>query len=139
MAMRRLLIPVFVGSLIGCSMSDQEVKEAAGNAAVGAKRAAEAAAENTKAAYEAASAKGREVASSASKTMNDALLKAKVLAAFKLIEGLHAEDVVVETSGGVVTLKGTVPTPLDKAKVEGVAYGVTGDLARVRSSVAIKP
>lgn len=136
----RFLLICCLGVLLaaGCKMSDNEVKEAAGNAAVNVKRATENAGEKLKQAYNDASIKGKEAMKDAGATLSDAALKVKVLAAFKLVKGLNTDKVKVDVAGGVVTLSGTVPTPMDKAKAEGAAYGVTGDAAKVKSTLQIQ-
>ena len=91
-----------------------------------------------KEAYDAASVKGKEMAAKAGETLSDESLKLKILAGFKLITGLDASNVSLDVDKGTVSLTGTVPTDLDKMKVEGVAFGVTGDSSKVRSTVSVK-
>lgn len=119
-------------------MSDADVKEAAGNAAVSAKHAAENASDAMKKAYEDAAAKGKEAAAEAGSKLSDAALRAKVLAGFNLVAGLEAKGVQVEVKEGKVYLGGAVPTALDKMKAEGVAYGVTGDASKYESTIEVK-
>ena len=125
-------------SAAGCGLSDNEVKEATGNAAVKVKRGAENTADQLRNTYNAAHAEGRKLAKSAGEKFSDGVLKAKVLAGFKLIKGLDAKNVTVTTRDGVVFLAGSVPTQLDRMKAEGLAYGVTGDGRKVQSTLTVK-
>lgn len=119
-------------------MSDAEVHQKSGDAAVALKRAAEGVGTAAKSAFDDAAKKSREAMKEAEKDLSDAALEAKVHAGFKLIAGLDASDVTVEAKDGKVILKGTVPTQMDKMKVEGVAFGVTGDSKRYISEVTVK-
>ncbi len=119
-------------------MSDAEVHKKSGDAAVAIKRVADGVGSAAKSAYDDAAKKSREAMKEAEKDLSDAALKAKVQAGFKLIAGLDASNVSVEAKEGKVFLKGTVPTQLDKMKVEGVAYGVTGDSKNYVSEVTVK-
>jgi osmotically-inducible protein OsmY len=89
--------------------------------------------------YDTAAEKGKEVAMKAGEKWDEAIIKGKMTAAFKLIAGLDASGVVVEVKGEKVYLSGTVPTELDKMKVEGAAFGVTGSLEKFESTVTVKP
>jgi osmotically-inducible protein OsmY len=122
----------------GCGMSDQEVRERTGDAAVAVKRAADGAGVKAKEAYDAAAIKGREAMQDAGAKLSDAALRAKVLAGFGLVAGLDAGNVEVEVRQGKVFLSGTVPTQLDKMKAEGVAYGVTGSTSSYESTIAVE-
>jgi osmotically-inducible protein OsmY len=126
-------------AVTGCKMSDQDVKEAAGNAAVKAKHAAQFTQEQIRNGYNSALEQGRKLAKELGEKADDALIRTKILAGFKLISGLDASNVTVEVKNKVVTLEGTVPTLLDQMKVEGIAYGVTGDAKRVRSLIRVVP
>lgn len=130
-------------------MSDQEVRDKTGDAAVAAKhaaetagdavkKAAETASEKLKAGYDQAAEQGRAVMKDAGAKLSDAALQAKVLAGFKLVAGLDASNVEVEVREGKVYLSGTVPTQLDKWKAEGVAFGVTGDNSKFESTIEVK-
>ena len=121
----------------GCGKSDSEVKEAAGNAAVNVKHAAENTGAKIKEAYDQAAIKGKELAGEASKTWSDGVLKTKVITGFKVVKDLDSSHISVDAKDGVVYLSGTVPTELDKAKAEGVAYGVTGDQTKVQSTLTV--
>lgn len=141
-------------------MSDEEVRQKSGDAAVAAKRAAEQAgdklkegaaivgekakegaaamSEMGKRAYDDAAAKGRQAMDEAGGALSDAALKAKMAAGFKLVAGLDASGVTVDARQGKVYLSGTVPTLMDKMKAEGVAYGVTGDTTKFESKIEVK-
>ena len=119
-------------------MSEDELRQKTGDAAVSVKRAAEGAGEAAKKADEDAATQGRQAMKNAEADLSDAALKAKVLAGFKLVAGLNAEDIKVEVESGKVMLSGTVPTHMDKMKAEGVAYGVTGDAAKYESTISVK-
>jgi len=138
--MKPIVGTLLIASLFaaGCSMSDDELRKRTGDAAVSVKHAAEGASAKMKGAYDDAAAKGREAMADAKGQLSDAALKAKVLAGFKLVAGLKAEGVEVEAKEGKLYLSGTVPTPMDKMKAEGVAYGVTGDAAKFESSITVK-
>jgi len=123
--------------LAGCGMPDQEVRDKAGDAAIAVKRVAESAGDAAKKAYDEAAAKGQVAVKDAGAKLSDAALKGKVLAGFELVSGLNAKEVEVNVNDGVVSLSGTVLTDLDKMKVEGVAYGVTGDRSKVVSKVVV--
>ena len=125
-------------AVTGCNMSDQELRERTGDAAVGVKRAAETASGRAKEAYDAAAEKGREAMKDAGEQLSDAALRTKVLAGFNLVAELDASNIRVEARGGKVFLSGTVPTELDKMKAEGVAYGVTGSTAKFESTIEVK-
>jgi osmotically-inducible protein OsmY len=125
-------------ALFGCGMSDQELHDRTGDAAVAAKRAAEGAGDTMKSAYDSAAAKGKEALGQAGEKLSDVALRAKVLAGFKLVAGLEADQIEVEVRDQVVYLKGAVPTELDKMKAEGVAFGVTGDRSKFVSELQVK-
>ncbi len=119
-------------------MSDKELREKAGDVAVSGKKMAENATESMKGAFDSAVSKGKELAASASETLSDAALKGKIIAGFNLVNGTNHENVIVEVKDGIVYLTGTVPTQLDKMKVEGVSLGVTGSADKVKSTVSVK-
>ncbi len=123
--------------MAGCGMSDSEVRQRAGDVAVGSKHLLEGASEKGKEAFQAASDKAKDLVKGASEKMDDAMLKAKVLAGFKLMDGLDTSKVTVEAQNGKVILNGTVPTETDRLKVIGVAYGITGNWDRVESHVTV--
>lgn len=132
------LVLVSAVLIAGCGMSDDEVRQRTGDAAVAVKHAADKAGESMKSAYEDAAAKGREAMGQAGEQLSDVALKAKVMAGFKLVAGLDARDVKVEVVDHKVVLSGTVPTPMDKMKAEGVAYGVTGDATKYSSTIEVR-
>lgn len=132
-----LVLSVLV-ALAGCGMSDRELHDRTGDAAVAVKKAAEGAGDKMKSAYDEAAAKGKVALGTAGEKLSDVALKAKVHAGFKLVAGLEADQIEVEVRDQVVYLKGTVPTELDKMKAEGVAFGVTGDRAKFVSELQVK-
>lgn len=124
--------------LAGCGMSDNEVKESVGTAAVKVKKGVDYTQEQMRNTYNSAYSQGRALAKTAGEKLSDAVLKAKVLTGFKLLKDLDASNVTVASKNGVVFLSGTVPTQLDRMKVEGIAYGVTGDSKKVQSTLNVK-
>lgn len=138
MTMKVLIAAAVAVACVGCGMSDQELRDRTGDAAVSVKHAAEGASGKMKEAYDAAAAKSKQAMDTAGAKLSDAALRAKVLAGFKLIAGLEAKDIEVEAKDGKVYLSGTVPTQLDKMKAEGVAFGVTGDKAKYESTIEVK-
>ncbi len=133
-----IAIVCFALFCMGCGMSDDQLRQKTGDAAVSVKRAAQTASDSLKGAYDDAAQKGREAMKGAGEKLSDAALRAKVLAGFSLLADLNAKDVKVEARGGKVYLSGTVPTQIDKMKVEGVAYGVTGDPSKYESTVQVQ-
>ena len=138
MTMKTLTAIAIATACLGCGMSDQELKDRTGDAAVSVKHAAEGASGKMKEAYDSAAAKGKEAMDEAGAKLSDAALRGKVLAGFKLVAGLEAKDIEVEARDGKVYLSGSVPTQLDKMKAEGVAFGVTGDKTKYESSIEVK-
>lgn len=132
---------IFLASLIvvvGCGLSEAEVREGAGDAAVSAKRFLEGASQSAKDAFNRAAEKGKELKTTAEEKLDDALLRGKVIAGFNLVKGLDASGITVDARDGTVTLTGTVPTELDRMKATGVAYGVTGSMDRVVSKLEVR-
>ncbi len=125
-------------ALAGCKMTDDEIRQKTGDAAVAIKHAADKAGESMKGAYDEAAAKGKEAMGEAGEKLSDVALKGKVLAGFNLVAGLEAKDIEVEVKDKKVYLKGTVPTQMDKMKAEGVAYGVTGDTSKFVSTIEVR-
>ena len=125
-------------ALIGCGMSDAELRKRTGDAAVSAKHLAENAGEKLRGAYDDAAAKGKDMLKGAEGTLSDATLKAKIIGGFKLVAGLNADNIQVDVANGKVKLSGTVTTQLDKMKAEGVAYGITGDQSKYESTITVK-
>ena len=123
---------------VGCGMSDKEVREKTGDAAVTVKHAAESASDTLKKAYDDAAAKSKEAMKDAGAKLSDETLKAKVNAGFGLISGLDAKGIAVDVRDGKVYLSGTVPSQLDKMKAEGVAYGVVGDSSKFESTIEVR-
>lgn len=135
----KVWIPVFaLVFAAGCGMSDSDIRQKAGDAAVSTKHFLDGASDQAKEAFNAAAEKAKDAAQSAGKQLDDSMLRAKVLAGFKLVAGLDASNISVEAKSGVVTLTGTVPTELDKMKATGVAFGVTGSLDKVNAKLEVK-
>lgn len=130
-----LILVVF---LVGCGLSETELREKTGDAAVSIKRGAESAGDRMQTAYDDAAAKGRDMMKNAEKDLSEAALRAKIQAGFKLVAGLNSENIKIDIEQGKVKLSGTVPTQLDKMKAEGVAYGVTGSPAGFTSAITVK-
>ena len=136
--MKSLAFFVLVVAVAGCGMSDQELRDKTGDAAVAVKHAAETAGYKLKGAYNDAAEKGRAAMKDAGAKLSDEALKAKVEAGFGLVAGLEAKNITVDAKDGKVFLSGRVPTQLDKMKAEGVAYGVTGDQSKFESTIEVK-
>jgi hyperosmotically inducible protein len=111
---------------VGCKMSEDEVREKAGDAAVAGKRALDTAGEASKQAYDQAVEKTKELAAKAGEVIDDTTLRGKVLAGFRLIKDLDTSNVQVEVKDGFVTATGTVKTERERMMVEGVLYGIAG-------------
>lgn len=118
-------------------MSEDEVREKAGDAAVAGKRALDAAGEASKQAYDQAVEKTKELAAKAGEVIDDATLKGKVLAGFRLIKDLDTSNVQVEAKDGFVTATGTVKTERERMMVEGVLYGIAGT-GKYKNKVQVK-
>jgi osmotically-inducible protein OsmY len=52
--------------------------------------------------------------------------------------GVSAAHITVRSSGGAITLQGTVPEAADSDKAEGIAKGVQG-VVSVRNALSIRP
>ncbi len=124
--MRYLVLSLGLLVAFGCAASEDEVRQKAGDAAVAGKRAVDTASQAAKNAYDDAAAKSKELAAKAGEAVDDATMKGKVVAGFKLVKDLDSENVEVEVKDGVVTATGTVKTEKERMMVEGVLHGVTG-------------
>lgn len=133
----RLLLLLFSFYVVGCNLSEEQVREKAGDVAVSAKRVADTAQDSLSQAYDSAVEKGRTLTKQAGEVWDDGVLRAKIFTGFKLVKDLNTENVQVEVKNGVVYLKGSVPTSKDKMIVEGIVYGITGDLSKLKSSVVV--
>ena len=138
MTIRLALAIAVTTAALGCGMSDQDLHDRTGRAAVSVKQAAEGASNQMKAAYDSAAMKGKQAMDTAGAQLSDAALRAKVLAGFKLVADLESEGIEVRARDGRIFLSGIVPTQLDKMKAEGVAFGVTGDRSKYESTIAVK-
>ena len=136
--MRTAVFLLLTVAAAGCGMSDQDIRQKTGDAAVAVKHAAESASDKLKGAYDDAAAKGKIAIKDAGERLGDEALKAKIIAGFGLVAGLDAKNVNIDVKQGKVYLSGTVPTQLDKSKAEGVAYGVTGDTSKYESTIEVK-
>lgn len=136
---RNALFCLTFGLLVtGCGISEAELRQKTGDAAVSVKRAADGAGESLKGAYDDAAKQGRLAMKNAEAQLSDAALRAKVLAGFKLVTGLDSSAINVEVREQKLFLSGTVPSQLDKMKAEGVAYGVTGSQSKFESKITVK-
>src|ERR1051325_10540157 len=96
------LIAPFAALCIGCGMSDQDIRQRTGDAAVAVKHAAETAGDKLKGAYSDAAEKGKEAMKNAGDKLGDEALKAKVNAGFGLVAGLDAKNINVDVRQGKV-------------------------------------
>lgn len=135
--MRHLLLAFGIVLAVGCQMSEDEVRQKAGDAAVAGKRALDTAGEATKKAYDQAVETTKHLAAKAGEVIDDATLKAKVLAGFRLVKDLETSDVQIEAKDGIVTATGTVKTERERMMVEGVLYGVAG-AGKYRNEVKVR-
>lgn len=123
--------------VLGCGMSEAERERAANRAAVEAEEQAESLREQFRSVYDKAYDEGRRLAGELGEKATDEATRAKLLAAYALMEDLDTSRMKVSVEGGVVHLDGTVPTEPQRMKAEGLAYGVTGDGKRVRSTLTV--
>ncbi|MCW5947851.1 MAG: BON domain-containing protein [Fimbriimonadales bacterium] len=124
--MKHSVVVLCLAFAVGCGMSEDEVRQKAGDTAVAGKRAVDTAAAAMKNAYDHAAEVGKEYAVKAGEAIDDATLKGKVVAAMKLIDGLDSSAVSIEVKDGMAIASGTVKTEKERMMVEGVLYGVTG-------------
>lgn len=89
-------------------------------------RAAQGAGERLDRAATEAAAKSKEAAAKAANALDDAALTAKVKAALFAEPGLKTLQIDVETRDGVVTLAGTVDTPVLHERALQIAGALTG-------------
>jgi osmotically-inducible protein OsmY len=135
--LKNLVIVLFVISLSGCAKDEVDSQRVADAAVAKAEQAAAEMSKKLRGAYEDAYAQGRKIAGEIGEKASDQVLKAKVLAAFKLIEPLDSSDIEVRVEEGVIHLSGTVNTEQERMIAEGLAYGVTGDGKRVQSTLTV--
>ncbi|KAA0225449.1 MAG: hypothetical protein AKCLJLPJ_01766 [Fimbriimonadales bacterium] len=121
-----------------CSVSEDELREKAGDAAVSAKRALDTAGDSAKKAFDSAAEQTKQLAAKAGEKLSDTVLREKILAGFRLVAGLEHERIEVIVEKGHVTLKGTVPTQIDKMKALGVAFGVVGTMEHITDEIEVK-
>ena len=123
--------------LAGCGMSEEEQQRAANDAAAKAQERAVVISERLRSAYDDAYAQGRKVAREIGDKASDQVLRAKVIAAFKLIKPLDSTNLRVRVEKGVIYLDGSVKTEQERMMAEGLAYGVTGDGKKVKSTITV--
>ena len=130
------LIALFI-LVAGCGSGEVERQQAANRAAEVATEQAQKMGDRLRGAYDEAYAQGRKIAAEIGDKASDQVLKAKVLAAFKLIEPLDSSKIKVRVEKGIIYLDGSVKTEQERMMAEGLAYGVTGDGKRVRSTLTV--
>lgn len=136
--MKLLSAFLFTGILcIGCGSDEVDRQEAANRAAEVAQEQAQKMSERLRGAYDDAYAQGRKIAAEIGDKASDQVLKAKVLAAFKLIKPLDSSKIDVRVEKGIIHLDGSVKTEQERMMAEGLAYGVTGDGKRVQSTLTV--
>ena len=135
--MSKWLIGLTVVFLAGCGMSEEEQQRAANDAAARAQEQAAVVSERLRSTYDEAYAQGRKLAAEIGGKANDEVLRAKVIAAFKLMKPLDSSNLKVRVKTGVIYLDGSVKTEKERMMAEGLAYGVTGDGKRVQSTVTV--
>ena len=133
--MRWLLLTLVLAA--GCGPSEEDKQRLADEAVVKAQEQAKQLGEKMRGVYDDAYAKGREIAADVGEKASDAVLKGKLLAAYKLMEPLDSSKIDVNVEKGVIYLDGTVKTEQERMMAEGLAYGVTGDGKRVRSTLTV--
>lgn len=132
-----LLSSVFI-LISACNVSEEELREKAGDAAVSAKRALDTAGDSAKKAFDSAAEQTKQLAAKTGETLSDTVLREKILAGFRLVAGLQHEGIEVIVEKGHVTLRGSVPTPIDKMKALGVAFGVVGTMEHISDEIEVK-
>jgi osmotically-inducible protein OsmY len=135
--MKTLGFILIAATLSGCGPNEADRQRVANEASTKAQEQAAILKDKLKSAYDSAYAEGKKIAVEAGGQANDQVLKAKVLAAFKLIKSLDSSKVEVRVEKGVIYLDGSVRTEQERMMAEGLAYGVTGDGKRVRSTLTV--
>jgi osmotically-inducible protein OsmY len=123
--------------IFGCGSNEVDRQQAANRAAEVATEQAQKMSEKLRGAYDQAYEKGRQIAAEVGEKASDEVLKAKVIAAFKLIKPLDSSKIKVRVEEGVIYLDGTVKTEQERMMAEGLAYGVTGDGKKVQSTLTV--
>lgn len=121
----------------GCGSDEVDRQEAANRASEVAQEQAQKMSERLRGAYDDAYVQGRKIAAEVGDKASDQVLKAKMLAAFKLIKPLDSSNINVRVEKGVIHLDGSVKTEQERMMAEGLAYGVTGDGKRVKSTLTV--
>ena len=135
--MRHLLVAPALCCIVGCGSNEVDRQQAANRAAEVATEQSQKMSEKLRGAYDQAYEKGRQIAAEVGEKASDEVLKAKVIAAFKLIKPLDSSKIKVRVEDGVIHLDGTVKTEQERMMAEGLAYGVTGDGKKVQSTLTV--
>ncbi len=120
-----------------CGPSEEQKQRIADTAAAKAEEQAKVLSGKLRSSYDDAYERGRKIAGEIGAKASDEVLKAKVLAAFKLMKPLDSNVVKVRAQDGVIYLDGSVRTEQERMMAEGLAYGVTGDGKKVRSTLTV--
>lgn len=128
---------VIMLGLAGCKSSQEDQQRIADAAAAKAQEQAKVMSQRLRGAYDEAYAEGRKIAGEIGEKASDGVLKAKLLAAFKLMKALDSTDIEVRVEKGVIYLDGTVKTEQERMMAEGLAYGIVADGKRVRSTLTV--
>lgn len=133
--MRALLLALVI--IGGCSPGAEQKQQIADEAVAKAEEQAKVLSDKLRGSYDEAYEQGRKIASDIGAKASDEVMKAKVLAAFKLMKPLDRSSVKVRVEDGVIYLDGNVKTEQERMMAEGLAYGVTGDGKKVRSTLTV--
>lgn len=123
--------------IVGCSPSEEQKQRSADEAVAKAEHQSKAMSDKLRGSYDEAYEQGRKIAAEVGEQASDEILKAKVLAAYKLMKPLDSSAVKVRVEDGVIHLDGNVQTEQERMMAEGLAYGITGDGNRVRSTLTV--
>ncbi len=115
-------------ALAGCNQ--QKTPETAG-------QKLDAAIEKSAEKMEAAADKLQQQAGKAGKAVDDATITTKIKSAFVAEPSLSALDISVETNKGVVTLAGTVGSPVAADRARQIASGTEG-VTKVKNDLVVK-
>jgi len=124
-------------SVWGCGPTEEEQQRIADRAVKQAQAQAEKLRDKLRGAYDSAYKEGRKIALEVGAKANDEILEAKTRAAFKLLKALDSSKIEVRVTKGVIFLGGTTRTEQERMMAEGLAYGITGDGKRVRSTITV--
>ena len=135
--MRTFVLLILAASLLGCGPTEADRQRSANEAAVKAEKHAAVLKDKLRSAYDLAYQEGKKISVDVGEKASDGVLRAKVIAAFKLIQPLDSSKIEVQVKKGVIFLDGSVKTEQERMIAEGLAYGVTGDGKRVRSTLSV--